>query len=331
VDHTTPEARTPQDWVEEGLISFEQAEAIEGDVAPWDPPRLVEVLLYLGLAAFSIATLIWFFDLLGDGYWTEPNRWGGFAVVFIAACVFSGLAYILNRDSGGIRRAVGALLATAVLMLAIALGAAFDAIEFTGQWAQLVMSLLVAAAAIGAWWLRKSVPTELALFLGVTSVLVAVIELIQEASFNTDPYAAVSSLNPATFTGTTAGILMWLLGCAWIWLGYRRMLRSPNTAYLLGGATAAFAAIGLTTAVNRWWIILLAVTALALCAASVYLQNSLLMVVGVITVMISVPLGLSGWLQNAPAARTWVMIYGIPGLLVLVGSVVWADRIRTAE
>jgi len=322
MDDRTSGNGTARGWVDEGLISFEQAEAIEGDRTPWPPLRLIEALLYLGAASFVLATFIWYFDVFFGDFYSGPNWWGAFGVSIVAAAVLVALAYVLNQDVGGVRRAVGVLLAFAVLLVAVATSSAFGGLDFYGKWASLIDSLIVFAAAAGAWWLRKSVPTEVALFGGAAFVIVAIIALIQDSVFN-----------PLTFdtgdlTGTAAGIIMWLLGGTWLWLGYRRTLRSANTAYLLGGITMVAASAGLALGVNKWWVLLLIVTAPAVGAVGIHLRRTIPMVIGAFGVMIAVPLILVLWMDQPPEIRTWVMIYGIPGLLLMAGAVVLADRAR---
>ncbi len=328
MEDTRPAEAGLDDWEAGGVISFEQAETIRESTRrgpAWPDHRLIELLAYLGAAAFTIGAFIWYADLAGGDYWQESRPWGAFAVSLIAALALAGVAYVLRNDRGGIRRATGLLLALAVLETAFAITAFFEAIEFEGQWASLVFSLLLTAAAFGAWRLRASVPTEVALFASASTVVTAVIGLIEEASF--DPMA----LDPGSITGITAGILLWLLGALWIRLGYRSMLRSANTAYLLGGATMLGASVGLMLGVNRWWIVLIAVTTVAIGASGVYLRRTMLLVIGTAGALITPALAILSWVGDPPVMTTWAMIYGIPGLILLGAALFWAERTRTAD
>lgn len=330
MDHKIAETPTPNDLVADGLISFEQAEAIDGGGAAWPVHRIIEAVLYLGTAGFFIAAVYWYGDLIDPGYFSDITPWGAFVVALMAAAALSGIALVLKNEPGGIRRAVGVILALAVVLFSLAVVAAFIGIDFSGRWAGLVQNLVIAAAAYGAWWLRKSVPTEVALFIGAGSVLSAMINLIQEGRYNNGVFTPLS-FDPGSVGGTSSGILIWLFGAAWIYLGYRRLLRSGNTAYLLGGATMVFSAMGLTAGVDRWWIVFMALTSLAVAVAGIHLRRTILILIGVSGVVIAVPIGLSGWLRELPELHTWAMIYGIPGVLLLVGAMIGANRIRDED
>lgn len=309
-------------WADGGLISFEQAEAIEGRQGWWHPPRLVEAFAYLGAAALVIAVIVWYADLRVAGFLREPNHWGGFGVATAGTAVLAGVAAALYRERGPVARSVGVLLALAVVLSGYAFGAAIAGFGFEGEWAALVAALLVAAAALGARRLRPCVPTEVSLFYAAAMVVTAVVDVVQEAEF--DPMR----LDPGIVTGTVTGLLLWALGAAWIALGYRGLLRSSNAAYLLGAVLAVGAAAGLAAGVDRWWLLLLGATAAAVMAAGVVLQRTILMVPGVAAALLTVLLGVVLWVGEPPVLRTWVMIFGIPGLVLLAAAIVANDRFR---
>jgi len=257
-------------WVEAGLITREQAEAIEvfeaGPAAPARRvPLVTEALAYLG-SALALAAGMAF---LGRA-WDEIGRGGQLAILAGAAALLWLAGWSLRRQAEpAIARLMSVLWFGSVGFLAAFLAlAAPEARENEG-------ALRALFAGIGAtiyggvlWLVRKRSLQLLAGFGGTIALVIGVI--------------LTSWHNPPDWVFALA---VWALGGMLLALGWREVV-TPGFAAIVAGAVAA--AIGPTIGGASGMLFVGLATAVGLMAASVGLHQTALLGVGAIAVFVYV-------------------------------------------
>jgi hypothetical protein len=149
------------------------------------------------------------------------------AVLFVAVFLAVGFAVGEGEDRIGRLRSVmwfGAVLAWFALVQVLV----FDVAGLGSRTAGVVASILAAAGAGAVWWLCRRSLQQVALFLTLVAIVTAI---------------AFPTPSLSGFDTTTIGVLVWLLGLAWLVLGARGVIVPRRTALVLGTVSALLAPV----------------------------------------------------------------------------------------
>lgn len=262
-------------------------------------PVLAEVLGYLG-GAITIVTAI----VLGN------ELWGSLAVAVrvlvlvavTAAAVGAGAG--LRGHEGPVGRLGGFLWLIAVAALAGTVGVAADGLLGWETRDTVLASCLVGlVAAVVMWWLRHETLQQIAMFAGVFSTVIAVLDRL-------DPHGL-----------EFAPIAIWLIGLGWLAATVFAGLRPVAVGWVLGSAAAAFGLLFVDFA--DWprspMLVVAVLSGIALVIVGVRTQRWPVVAIAVVGLMFAVPMTL-GELFGTALLPVWVAL-GI-GLALLVGAVV---------
>ena len=311
-----------------GHISFEQAEGIAGRTgkAPLVGPRAGEVLGYFGAVALAVATLALAFDVgFGDLDVTDI-LFGSFDNVPAGAIALLGAAILLFLGIRFSAHSAGAIHRAGSFTLLAAFGLASVAVQFLlfdldlGDVTPLVKVLPIAAVALFIWMRSPSVPTQLALFGAATQTVSALLVLVQVQDA-LDPTDIAIGLG----LGITPDMGGWIpllvgtaVGLAWIWLGQTGRIRTRNAAFAIGAFYAWINAIQLFGTADGWIVLSLAL-ALGFAWGAATWQSSVLGGFATVAIVVLIFQFISIWVDE-PSTTTFVVAYGIPGLLALAGA-----------
>lgn len=317
------------DAVREGHISFEQAEGMAGrpGKAPWGGPRTGEVLIYFGAIALAVATLVWTFDLaFGGGMLAlflgsiDNIPAGLLSLAGAAILLFLGTRFA-DHEAGAISRAGGFTLLAGFGLASVASGLLLFDLDL-GDATPLVTLIPVALVAVYVYRVKPSVPTHLALFSTAVQALGALLVLVQ-VSEGTN----VQSMVAATILGGVpdvaeepwiALLAMTALGLAWIWLGATGRVRTRNVAFFLGASYAWFQGINLFATADGWIVLSLAIAGAFAFGATQFGSSVLGGFATVAT--IALILQIVSVVTDEPTVTTFIVAYGVPGLLALAGA-----------
>jgi hypothetical protein len=312
------------------VISFEQAERLEGDPPP-EPlggPRTVEILAYIGAIGVFIATVAAVIEvsvpadpILGFLRGDFDNVLGGLVALVGAAIVF-GTGYRFTGTEGAVRRGSGFLLLLGYLLAAGGFGLLLFDLDL-GDATPLVVLIPSAAVALAGWRRLRSVPTQLALFIVAVSAVRAILILIQVEELR-DPtaMAMTAALGRAPDFGSWVSQLVNVgLGLGWIWLGHTALIVPRNAAFFIGSAYALVFGLVLFESADGW-MILSGALVIAYLWAAVEWRSSVLAAVGAIAAIIAILQLMSLVYDDAPGTTDVVLWFGIPGGLAL--TAVWA-------
>ena len=305
------------EWQDHGLISFEQAahiEGREGQRRPATAARADELLCYIG-SGLLVFGAFWIAVDLGELF-GENNEWKAFFVV-AAASVFASLAggYLLRSMDPAARRGAGWVLGLAVLSGAVALGILLGLIAETGDNTLLLVGLGTALYGFAAWRFQPSVPTQLALFVGVLLTLIGILVVALN-----DLVDALFFSGFETFS-TWVGLVLAAFGAAWIWLAHRQIIFPANAAYALGSITLITATLILYGIAAPWLIAEFAAAAWLIWLGSTT-QHSVLIAFGGLAGFIATITLLVEVFDEPNAGVGWTAaIIGL-GLLAVAASVV---------
>lgn len=315
--------------VRDGHISFEQAEGMAGrpGSAPPNGPRTAELLIYFGSIALAVATLVWTFDLtFGDGLLglflgSIDNVPGGLlALAGAAILLFLGTRFA-DHGQGAISRAGGFTLLAGFGLAAVASNLLMYDLDL-GDATPLVNLIPTALVAVYCYRVKPSVPTHLPLFFTAVGLLNALLVLAQV----TEPADPQSMLATAALGGTPdvtgeswlALLLGVALGLAWVWLGARGRLRTRNAAFFLGAVYAWAEGISLF-GLNDAWVALSLVIAGAFVVGATQYGSSVLGAFATIATIVLI-LQFVTLIVEEPTVNTFIIAYGIPGILALGGA-----------
>ena len=299
--HPSSDAGTRQritGWVRAGIITPDQAEAIEHELdaeagaRPVGPSLLVEGLGYLGAAIVVAATLT-----LTVQFWSDlssPVRVGvaGAAAVGLLVAARS----VVSAHGAGARvRAVLSAAAVAALGAFVAVlghesGVPHDPVD-------LAVLVTTSAAAYGGllWWLNRTLLQQIATYLALLGVAGALARQLG----GPDQLFAVGP---------------WAVGVAWLLLAWGGVVRPRAVTEAMGSAGAVIAA--LVTMGTTSGEVLAVLTAVALVAVAVLVQNLAVLAIASLGTLVSVTVTVSDWFPGALGAPAALLVVG--GSLVAV-------------
>jgi hypothetical protein len=296
-------------WTEAGLITTEQATAIEAsELAAVSPagsergrvPFVVEALGYVGGALAVVAGFIATADL-----WRDMSRGvlEGFAA---AGCLvlLAGGAALRSADDPAFGR-----LRSVLFLLSAACLAAFCALfgddhRSDDEWLVLVVALITAAYLLGLHLWHRSLLLVIALFVALA---------VAAGAFN----VVIDGSDDAW----RVGLAVWLLAVVWSAGAGRVGALMPVDGVLLAGVGGAF--VGAQLMMTRGLGHLVAVvTVTAVIVAGTILRRSWMLALGTLGVLIVVPQTATRFLPDAVGAPVAVFAVGAG----LVAVAVWLAR-----
>lgn len=320
---TTPQLSALVDrWVERGLITREQADAMLADTGaeplgaapparseeapaataparPTGPSIVVEALGYLGGVIVVIAV-----GLIVGNIWDslEVAARIGFAAAVTVVLLAAGLATPATRSDAASRlRAV--LWAGSMAALAFALGLFFsDVVEWQDERIAVGTGAVVTLAAAGLWALHRTAVQHAVTFVAlvVTAASAAALWLPDDVN---GPELAV-----------------WGVSLVWGVLAYVGTIRSKDAGLVLGSLGLAFGSMLLVF--EGLWTVVSLVSVAAIIALAVLERRMALLGIGAIATFVTLPRAMEYWFPGMLAAALALLVAG----LGLVGVAVWIAR-----
>jgi hypothetical protein len=294
-------------WVGRGLISPEQAERI---LAEEQPPGeglargslVAEAFGYVGAVLILIGAVT-----VVERYWSAIGVGGRLGVAFGAAALLlaTGAGIPAGRADVARRlRSVCWLLSAALLAAGLAL-LGDDVLHLDDETSALLATGGTAGYAAVLWWRHRAVLQQAALVVALAATAGTA------AAHLPDPDDAVT------------GLAVWGVGAAWLLLGWGGVVAARHPAYVLGGAAAVVG--GLLGTDAAWGSVLAVGSAAALVVAGVRLRDLVLLVVGSVATLMTVPSVLG---QYFPDTLTVPLALLGCGVLLVAGAVYTAYRRR---
>ncbi len=294
-------------WVARGLISPEQAERIvaEEQAVGEGPARgslVAEALGYVGgvLILIGAVTVV-------ERYWSAIGVGGRLGVAFGAAGVLLATgAVIPARRADVARRLRGVcwLLSAALLAAGLAL-LGDDVLHLEDETSALLAAGITAVYAAVLWWRHRVVLQQVALVVTIAAT------------------AGTAAAHLPNADDAVTGLAIWGVGVAWLLLGWGGVVAARNTAYVLGGVAVVVG--GLLGTDAGWGSVLAVGSAAALVVAGVRLRDLVLLVVGSVATLVTVPSVLG---QYFPDTLTVPLALLGCGVLLVAGAVYTAYRRR---
>ena len=291
-------------WVEAGLIDSSTAVEIEEFESRRPASRVgrgIEAVAYLGAVLVLVAL-----GLLTLEYWDRLEAWGRVSLSALVFATLLVLGTVLGRSQEpAIKRgqtfawllAIGALFLTGYV-------ASSEWVTSDGGLAFLWASASALATALALWWMRRSVLQMTAL--GLTTAMTAAAALSQIDGIAEWSYGLV-------FAG---------LGASWLILTWAGVFQPTRTSYVLGGIGVLF--IAFPEGSDMPWPVLGLVAGLALMLLSVWLDQTVLLGLGVAGLFVYIPMTIFEWFGDSLGVPVAMLITG----LILLGLVLFSVRLR---
>lgn len=293
-------------WVEQGLVTREQAVRLRGTTArsvavPRRPARsraaLSEALAYLGAAIVVTGAL-----LLGSLLWDDLSVGPRIAVLANAVVLLVAAGALVRPDRAGAAPAAAhasvagrlrsVLWAGAVVVAAPTLAVTADASGLEEARAAALTTWGTAGLAGVLWWRWRAPLQQVATMAAVAAggaALVAQVDVPDE----------------------TLGLGVWVAGVVWALLGWSGLTR-PRPLGLVGGSVLAVFGAMMTASSDPGTVFTLA-TLVVLLAVALHLRDLGLTVVAAVGVVVNLPAAVTRWFPGS---------FGVPIALLLVGAVV---------
>jgi hypothetical protein len=302
-------------WVERGLITPQQAQAILADesdaqaVLPAPPPAdlgrvvapsgslVTEALGYVGGVLILIAALV-----IGGIYFDDLGRVGRLAVTLAAAVALLVGGFLVpaapDRPAAGRLRSV--LWVLTVVAVALFVGLLADqTFELSGDRVAFLSAAGATLVGTELWRRHRWLPQQAAVVVGLGVTLGA----------GTGAYLGDGGSD-------ASGLAVWGLGAVWLLLGWGRRLGPRYGTDLLGGLTLTVGSQ--VTAEHDWGSLLAVTTAAVLVLVGVRLRSLVLLAVGSLATLSTVPGLMQRYFPDTVAAPLALLGVGI--LLVFVAS-----------
>ena len=298
-------------WVGSGLITSDQAERIlaaeQVPAEPAAPSRaslVAEALGYVGGVLVLIGAVT-----ATDRYWSQLGVGGRLGIAFGAAVLLLATgAGVPARRTDVARRLRGVCWLVSVALFGTGLALLGDEVlDLRGESLTLLAAAGTAAYAAVLWWRHRGVLQQAAVLaaLAVTAAS-AVVHLSNGAE---DP---------------VLGLAVWGVGAAWSVLGWGRVIAARSAAYVLGGAAIV---VGAQFTVEDGWGATLAVgSVVALVAAGAWLRELVLLGVGAVGTLITVPAVLGQYFPDTLTIPLALVGCGV----LLVAAAAYTARLRRA-
>lgn len=285
-------------WVASGLITADQARRIraaEGVApAPHAASLVAESLGYVGGVLVLVAAAV-----IAGRYWSGLGVGGRLAVAFGAALVLAAVGAALPSRLGAADRRLRAVCwALAVAAVAGGLGlVGADVLDLREESVALLAAAGAAAAAAAFWAWHRTVLQQAVLLVALAVT------------------AAAASAHLPRGETEVAGLAVWGVGVVWLLLGWGHLLAPRVAVDVLGGAVAVF---GTMLTVSTDWGSGLAISwAVVLVGSGVVLRDLVLLGVGAVATLVTVPVVLNRWFPDTLTAPLALLAVG--ALLVIAG------------
>lgn len=313
--------------VEEGFISFEQAELAGGVDGTQSSIRLHETLAYLGAIAVFIATIALMVEVAfsDDFLFGGVDNIPGGLVTLVGAALVGWVGWQFTASGeGALRRSGGFLLGAAFGLWSITVALLLLDLD-AGDFTPVIVVAPIVAAAWFIWNRFKSVPTQLIAFVSVTQVVSALLVLLQVTEY-TSPQetilrAAITGSAPET--DWIPALVAVAVGLGWLWFTSTGDIRPRNTGFAIGSLYAAFNGLDLFSQADAWVLLFAGIT-LAVLYGGLTWRSSVLTAIGAIHVIILIVMIMSILLDSVTAVQI-ALWFGIPGLAAL-GYAFWAQE-----
>lgn len=302
-------------WVQEGLLSEEQALAIDryestrnGEIAA---PRLspaIEALAYVGGAMLAVGAAM----LIGR-FWDDMNAAAHLAVVGIPAAATGVVGAIVGEAEPVAMRLRGFLWTLSAIGSGAFAGLfVFEVFDRTGEPVAFATATTAAVVSAAFWSLRDRPLQHVVTFVGLVVAIGVGIAWID----STEPSAWI-------------GLAFWSLGALWAVAAWRRWVPPAMIGFPLG---VALTLIGSGVVGNRYdWLapILGLVTAAGWTAIGIGVNEVLALAPGVIGIFVFLPWTLGRFFGESLGVPVIVMLSG--ALLLAVVVVLWRRRSEGAQ
>jgi hypothetical protein len=298
-------------WVDDGLITAEQAKLLRADVPPSMPsgatrsvPRatslVIEAIGYLGGILIMVGL-----GLVVGQYWAELPTGGRLALAgaVTVSLLVAGTAVPAGRAAAGARlRAVLWLAATVGLATVLGLAGAevFD-------WREEAVATVAAAGALTLaatlWYLHRHPVLHLTVLAAMAATAMAATTLLPDTDF-------------------LPGVAGWGVGVAWAVLAWGGLLPPRRLGVLAGAVVTTFAAM--TVASESWGSALAIATVVALVAVAVVMRDLVLLAVAALGTLNVLPVVVARFFPGTLSAAVVLLVVG----LLLVGVAVLTARRR---
>jgi hypothetical protein len=322
--------------VDDGVISFEQAEGISGEryrLPDWSGGRTVEWLMYLAAGALFLCTVLSVFDALDfqaialfDPAGQLPNLHAGL-VALVGAVVLLFGGWLVSRSSDrAAKRASGFVLLLGFVAGAIAtdlLLLDLDIKDFT----PIVTVLPIIVLAVFVWRAHPALPTQLALFFMVTQLVSAFLVLFQvvdRPDFSTMVASVALGGVPTIAQGWVPALVDIAVGLLWMAMGSAGTLRPRNTAFAIGALYAGGSGLNLFGTGDGWIAVSILLSVLFVWMA-VSRRSSVLGGIGAVSVLVLIAQVMS-LVTDMPTLRDYEIWYGVPGLVALGLALMLGNR-----
>jgi Predicted membrane protein (DUF2157) len=294
-------------WVGSGLITPDQAERILAAEQPVERPSraplVAEALGYVGGVLVLIGAVT-----ATDRYWSQIGVGGRLGIAFGAAALLLATgAFVPARraDVGRRLRGVCWLVSAALFGTGLAL-LGDEVLDLRGESITLLAAAGTAAYAAVLWWRHRGVLQQAAL---LAALAVAAASAVVHLPNGDDP---------------VTGLAVWGVGVGWAVLGWGRVIAARTAAYVLGGAAVV---LGAQFTVEAGWGAALAVGSVAaLVAAGAWLRELVLLGVGAVGTLITVPAVLGQYFPDTLTVP--LALVGCGALLVAAAA--YTARLRRA-
>lgn len=330
-------------WAEAGLLSADQA----AEIARWERQTLrstpqpaleasrsgsahrrsivVEALAYLGgaviLAALVVATA---------GYWPELARSARIAIP-LSATVALLLAGVVVPDGLGAlaSRLRGVLWLLALATLGVVLAVVTDVPSITGSTALLVVTGALTVASLVLWLVHPAIPQQLATFIAVEMLAVAVATRAGEpgGSFEGVSLTIVAlAWGVATWYGLFPGVGHRSPGAGGVASGTRPLgyVAQRRVGFALAAAGTVVGGVVLAAQQQAPWLGV--VPAVLVVAAAVALADLIVLSIGAVGTLVVLPMVVHSYVESVLSMALVLLVSGA----VLVAVAVWVARRRHA-